>query len=59
MYRLTEAVWFPGASATGAAEAPAAILIALVVLAATVVAAGLGNGPIVERLLLPASAGIP
>jgi multicomponent Na+:H+ antiporter subunit D len=58
MYRLTEAVWFPGTSAAGVAEAPPSIVVALVVLAVAVLAAGLGNGPIVERLLLPASAGI-
>ena len=58
MYRLTEAVWFPGTGASATAEAPRSILVALVILAAAVLAAGLGNGPIVERLLLPASSGI-
>lgn len=57
MYRLTEAVWFPGTSPTGAAEAPSSILLALVVLAVLIVAAGLGNGPIVERVLFLAAPG--
>lgn len=57
MYRLTEAVWFPGTSPTGAAEAPRSILLALVVLAVAIVAAGLGNGPIVERVLFLAAPG--
>lgn len=57
MYRLTEAVWFPGASASGEVEAPRSVLVVLVVLAVAIVAVGLGNGPIVERVLFPAAAG--
>jgi multicomponent Na+:H+ antiporter subunit D len=58
MYRLTEAVWFAGPSPGGSpAEAPAAVLVILIVLAGAMVAAGLGNAAIVAGLLEPAAAG--
>lgn len=58
MYRLTEAVWFAGPSPGGSpAEAPAAVLVILIVLAGGMVAAGLGNAAIVAGVLGPAAAG--
>lgn len=57
MYRLTEAVWFgePPLRAP-VTEAPAAVVLGLVVLAVAMIAAGLANAAIVTRLLAPAAA---
>jgi multicomponent Na+:H+ antiporter subunit D len=52
-YRLTEAVWFAGEAAAPPAP-PAALQVALVVLAVAIVVTGLGSGVIVERLALGA-----
>lgn len=58
MYRLTAAVWTGGARrAGGGAEAPAPVLGGLVVLAALIVALGLGNAGLVTAVLVPAAAG--
>jgi multicomponent Na+:H+ antiporter subunit D len=60
MYRLTEAVWFGGTvSPPSSREAPAPILVALLVLAAGTIAAGLGNAAIVEYVLVPAATRAP
>ena len=56
MYRLTEAVWV-GAGAGHAAEAPRAVLLALVVLALVTVAVGLGSSMLMRTVLLPATRG--
>ncbi len=58
MYRLTERVWFPH-SPRGRAptEAPRMVLAGLALLAAAVVAVGLGNAVVVGAVLGPAVAG--
>ncbi|MGH7277854.1 MAG: proton-conducting transporter membrane subunit, partial [Candidatus Rokuibacteriota bacterium] len=56
MYRLTEAVWFGKPAPRATLEAPVPMLVALVLLATGIVAAGLGNAAIVAHLLLPATA---
>jgi multicomponent Na+:H+ antiporter subunit D len=53
MYRLTERVWFPD-DARGNAEPPRPVLAGLAVLAAAVLAVGVGSAAVVESLLLPA-----
>ncbi|MGH7264680.1 MAG: proton-conducting transporter membrane subunit, partial [Candidatus Rokuibacteriota bacterium] len=58
MYRLTEAVWFgePGA-ADGRPEAPAPLLIGLVLLTVASLGFGLGNAALVSGVLGPAASG--
>jgi multicomponent Na+:H+ antiporter subunit D len=52
-YRLTEAVWFAG-DAVAPPAPPAAVQVALVVLATAIVVTGIASGVIVERLALGA-----
>lgn len=57
-YRLTEAVWFTGPRPNGPRrEAALPTMIGLVLLAALVIAAGLGNSVLVDAVLRPAAAG--
>jgi hypothetical protein len=50
-------VWFPApARRSVAPEAPAPVLVALLLLTVAMVAAGLANAPIVTRILAPAAA---
>jgi multicomponent Na+:H+ antiporter subunit D len=57
-YRLTEGVWLGGATdRPRAPEAPASVLVGLVLLAALTIAAGLASPVLVERVLLPAARG--
>jgi multicomponent Na+:H+ antiporter subunit D len=61
MYRLTEAVWFADEGSDepagrGAGEAPWPILTALIILTVATLAVGLGQTPLVERVLVPAAA---
>lgn len=57
MYRLTERVWAPEAGPRRQVpEAPAAVLVGLVLLAAASLAVGIANVPIVAGVLAPAAA---
>lgn len=59
MYRLTENVWTAMPVATRPRpEAPASVLAGLLLLAAAIVAVGLGNAAIVTAVLVPAAQGI-
>jgi multicomponent Na+:H+ antiporter subunit D len=56
MYRLTEAVWFGDPKGADAgAEAPPALLVALVALTLAIVVAGIGNATLVATVLGPAA----
>jgi multicomponent Na+:H+ antiporter subunit D len=56
MYRLTEAVWFgEPARADAGAEAPPALLVALVGLTLAILAVGVGNATLVATILGPAA----
>jgi multicomponent Na+:H+ antiporter subunit D len=58
MYRLTEAVWFGEAGGAGdSPEAPATLLVALVVLALLILATGIWNAALVDGVLVPAAGG--
>jgi multicomponent Na+:H+ antiporter subunit D len=57
MYRLTEAVWVGGGIERAPAEAPASVLVGLIVLALVTIAVGVGSAMLMRTVLLPATAG--